>query len=225
MLTLCSRGISDHAALHDCVASMDGGRWACLMRVVADVFELSSWPAWLPRTRPMGVEGTSESPPVGPSSLCSRMFGSSMSNHAHRLRSTWPPTAAGCAHNPTAAGCAHNRTAAGCAHNPTAAGCAHNPTAAGCAHNPIAAGCAHNPTGIDPTKEQWTQIADLVERKNLFPFFDVAYQGFASGSLDEDAYAPRYFVERGIEIFVAQSYSKNLGLQFHPLAFKHCPSL
>lgn len=73
-------------------------------------------------------------------------------------------------------------------------------------------GCAHNPTGIDPTKEQWTQIADLVERKNLFPFFDVAYQGFASGSLDEDAYAPRYFVERGIEIFVAQSYSKNLGL-------------
>ena len=36
-------------------------------------------------------------------------------------------------------------------------------------------------------------------------------QGFASGSLDEDAYAPRYFVERGIEIMVAQSYSKNLG--------------
>ncbi len=39
-----------------------------------------------------------------------------------------------------------------------------------------AAGCAHNPTGIDPTKEQWSQIADLVEKKNLFPFFDVAYQ-------------------------------------------------
>jgi aspartate aminotransferase len=73
-------------------------------------------------------------------------------------------------------------------------------------------GCAHNPTGIDPTKEQWSQIADLVEKKNLFPFFDVAYQGFASGSLDEDSYAPRYFVERGIEILVAQSYSKNLGL-------------
>ena len=36
-------------------------------------------------------------------------------------------------------------------------------------------------------------------------------QGFASGSLDEDAYAPRYFVDRGIEIMVAQSYSKNLG--------------
>ena len=38
------------------------------------------------------------------------------------------------------------------------------------------AGCAHNPTGIDPTPEQWGQIADLCLEKNLLPFFDVAYQ-------------------------------------------------
>ena len=37
-------------------------------------------------------------------------------------------------------------------------------------------------------------------------------QGFATGSLDRDASAPRLFVERGIESFFAQSYSKNLGL-------------
>lgn len=73
-------------------------------------------------------------------------------------------------------------------------------------------GCAHNPTGIDPTKEQWSEIADLCIKKNHFPFFDVAYQGFATGSLDEDAYAPRLFVEKGLEMIVAQSYSKNLGL-------------
>lgn len=73
-------------------------------------------------------------------------------------------------------------------------------------------GCAHNPTGIDPTKEQWAQIADAVEEKGHFAFFDVAYQGFATGSLDEDAYAPRYFESRGLEFMVAQSYSKNLGL-------------
>ncbi|KAK9799361.1 hypothetical protein WJX73_001924 [Symbiochloris irregularis] len=73
-------------------------------------------------------------------------------------------------------------------------------------------GCAHNPTGIDPTEEQWAKIADLCIEKNHLPFFDVAYQGFASGSLDEDAYAPRYFLERGLEIIAAQSYSKNLGL-------------
>jgi aspartate aminotransferase len=51
-----------------------------------------------------------------------------------------------------------------------------------------------------------------VEANELVPFFDVAYQGFASGSLEEDAYAPRLFESRGIEFFCAQSYSKNLGL-------------
>ena len=34
--------------------------------------------------------------------------------------------------------------------------------------------CAHNPTGVDPTKEQWTKIADICEDRALFPFFDCA---------------------------------------------------
>lgn len=73
-------------------------------------------------------------------------------------------------------------------------------------------GCAHNPTGIDPTPEQWEKIADVILEKNHIPFFDVAYQGFASGSLDADAASVRSFAARGMELFVAQSYSKNLGL-------------
>ncbi|KAH9615552.1 hypothetical protein KSS87_016402 [Heliosperma pusillum] len=73
-------------------------------------------------------------------------------------------------------------------------------------------GCAHNPTGIDPTPAQWEKIADVIQEKNHVPFFDVAYQGFASGSLDEDASSVRLFAARGIELLVAQSYSKNLGL-------------
>lgn len=72
--------------------------------------------------------------------------------------------------------------------------------------------CAHNPTGVDPTNDQWRQIADTMEAKGHFPFFDCAYQGFASGSLDKDAYSVRYFVERGFEMFIAQSFSKNFGL-------------
>jgi len=71
---------------------------------------------------------------------------------------------------------------------------------------------AHNPTGVDPTKQQWTEIADLMQKKNLFTFFDCAYQGFASGCLDTDAWAVRYFVERGFELFCSQSFSKNFGL-------------
>lgn len=72
--------------------------------------------------------------------------------------------------------------------------------------------CAHNPTGCDPTKEQWVKLADVIEEKKLFPFFDSAYQGFASGDPVHDAFAVRYFVERGFELFCSQSFAKNFGL-------------
>lgn len=72
--------------------------------------------------------------------------------------------------------------------------------------------CAHNPTGIDPTVEQWKQIADVIEKRKLFPFFDCAYQGFASGDLERDSYSVRYFAQRGFEFFCAQSFAKNFGL-------------
>jgi len=72
--------------------------------------------------------------------------------------------------------------------------------------------CAHNPTGVDPTREQWHQIAKICKANNLFPFFDCAYQGYASGDLDNDAYSMRYFVSQGFQIFAAQSFAKNFGL-------------
>ena len=70
--------------------------------------------------------------------------------------------------------------------------------------------CAHNPTGVDPTPEQWKEISDIVKEKQLFPFFDMAYQGFASGNTDKDAFAVRYFVEQGHNICLAQSFAKNM---------------
>eukprot|EP00698_Gefionella_okellyi_P011659 TRINITY_DN308_c0_g1_i1.p1 TRINITY_DN308_c0_g1~~TRINITY_DN308_c0_g1_i1.p1 ORF type:complete len:423 (-),score=116.82 TRINITY_DN308_c0_g1_i1:1012-2280(-) len=72
--------------------------------------------------------------------------------------------------------------------------------------------CAHNPTGVDPTREQWAAIADVMQAGRLFPFFDCAYQGFATGDIQGDAYAIRLFVQRGFELCAAQSYSKNFGL-------------
>ena len=64
--------------------------------------------------------------------------------------------------------------------------------------------CAHNPTGVDPTAEQWNTIADAFLAKGHFAFFDCAYQGFASGDLDRDASAVRYFVQRGVPALVCQ---------------------
>ena len=72
--------------------------------------------------------------------------------------------------------------------------------------------CAHNPTGVDPTQEQWKKIAQVMQSKKQFPFFDCAYQGFASGDLNQDAWAVRYFIEQGFELVIAQSYAKNFGL-------------
>ncbi|WOK91490.1 hypothetical protein Cni_G00181 [Canna indica] len=72
--------------------------------------------------------------------------------------------------------------------------------------------CAHNPTGVDPTVGQWEQMRLLIRSKGLLPFFDSAYQGFASGSLDADAQSVRMFAADGGECLTAQSYAKNMGL-------------
>ncbi|GAV04797.1 hypothetical protein RvY_15021 [Ramazzottius varieornatus] len=72
--------------------------------------------------------------------------------------------------------------------------------------------CAHNPTGVDPTQEQWRKIVEVVKERRLFPILDSAYQGFASGDLDADAWAVRYFAEQGMEFVCAQSFAKNFGI-------------
>ncbi|OGM41059.1 aspartate aminotransferase [Aspergillus bombycis] len=72
--------------------------------------------------------------------------------------------------------------------------------------------CAHNPTGVDLTQDQWKQLAVVMRERRHFPFFDTAYQGFASGDLNRDAWAVRYFIEQGFELCVAQSFAKNFGL-------------
>jgi len=69
--------------------------------------------------------------------------------------------------------------------------------------------CGHNPTGIDPTKDQWQKIGQIVKMKRHIALFDVAYHGVCSGSVEEDCYAIRYFASLGAEVLVGQSFSKN----------------
>jgi aspartate/tyrosine/aromatic aminotransferase len=70
---------------------------------------------------------------------------------------------------------------------------------------------SHNPTGQDPDLDQWREIIDILEERNLMPLFDLAYQGLGDG-LDEDVAAIRAAVERLPEVFIAVSCSKNFGL-------------
>jgi len=71
--------------------------------------------------------------------------------------------------------------------------------------------CCHNPAGADLNPAQWQAVAELLERRRLVPFLDLAYQGFGS-SLDQDAAAVRMVAERVPEALIAVSFSKNLGL-------------
>ena len=71
--------------------------------------------------------------------------------------------------------------------------------------------CCHNPTGADLSTAQWQTVTELLERRRLVPFLDLAYQGFGS-SLDADAAPIRAVVERVPEALIAVSFSKNLGL-------------
>jgi len=71
---------------------------------------------------------------------------------------------------------------------------------------------AHNPTGMDLDENQWMQVSEVMKARNLFVFFDSAYQGFASGDIEKDASAIRLYVKLGFEMFIAQSFSKNFGL-------------
>jgi len=72
--------------------------------------------------------------------------------------------------------------------------------------------CAHNPTGVDPKPEQWKELSQIIKKRNLYVFFDMAYQGFASGDVDHDAFAVRQFLKDGHNICLSQSYAKNMGL-------------
>ena len=72
-------------------------------------------------------------------------------------------------------------------------------------------GCCHNPAGLDPSQDEWGAITDVLLERQLIPFIDMAYQGFAVG-VDEDAFAVRYMAERLPEMIVSTSCSKNFGL-------------
>ena len=76
-------------------------------------------------------------------------------------------------------------------------------------------GCCHNPTGRDYNPSQWYNILKAVLEKRHFAFFDVAYQGLgclkADGGAD-DVRALREFANKGANMLVCQSFSKNMGL-------------
>ena len=69
----------------------------------------------------------------------------------------------------------------------------------------------HNPTGADLSPDQWRALLELVRRRQLLPFIDMAYQGLGEG-LEADAFGLRLFCAELPEVVCAVSCSKNFGL-------------
>lgn len=71
--------------------------------------------------------------------------------------------------------------------------------------------CCHNPTGVDLSAEQWQQVTQVIQERELLPLVDFAYQGFGDG-LEADASGLRTIVDTVPEALVCSSFSKNFGL-------------
>ena len=71
--------------------------------------------------------------------------------------------------------------------------------------------CCHNPTGADLTTAEWDQVIEVLQKQDLIPFLDIAYQGFGQG-LEEDAYAIRALDQAGMNFIVSNSFSKIFSL-------------
>jgi len=71
--------------------------------------------------------------------------------------------------------------------------------------------CCHNPSGADLHASQWHALIELMQRRRLVPFLDLAYQGFGD-DLETDVAGVRLVAENMPEVLIATSYSKNLGL-------------
>lgn len=72
-------------------------------------------------------------------------------------------------------------------------------------------GCCHNPTGVDPDKDEWKEILNVIKKRELYCCFDLAYQGFGD-SFEKDSWAVNLFVKELPFVLVATCNSKNFSL-------------
>ena len=71
--------------------------------------------------------------------------------------------------------------------------------------------CCHNPCGADLGMDEWRTLTELLQRRHLTPFLDLAYQGFGT-DLTADVAGVRLVTEKLPEALIAVSMSKNMGL-------------
>jgi aromatic-amino-acid transaminase len=71
--------------------------------------------------------------------------------------------------------------------------------------------CCHNPTGVDLDEQTWKEVVEICAERELIPFIDFAYQGFAEGIVP-DSRPIQLFVEKGLTFFVSNSFAKSFSI-------------
>ena len=71
--------------------------------------------------------------------------------------------------------------------------------------------CCHNPTGADLTHQQWDEVIEVLQNRELIPFMDIAYQGFGE-TIESDSYAIKKVAKQGLCGFISNSFSKTFSL-------------
>merc|ERR1719464_901783 len=61
----------------------------------------------------------------------------------------------------------------------------------------------------------------MIKSRKLIPVIDNAYQGYATGDLEQDNLAQMLFEESGLEYFISQSFAKNFGLYGERIGYAH----
>jgi aromatic-amino-acid transaminase len=64
---------------------------------------------------------------------------------------------------------------------------------------------------VDLDESTWKQVVDICAERELIPFVDFAYQGFAEGIVP-DSRPIQLFVEKGLTFFVANSFAKSFSI-------------
>ncbi|SCM00065.1 aspartate aminotransferase, putative [Plasmodium chabaudi adami] len=70
----------------------------------------------------------------------------------------------------------------------------------------------YNPCSININSEYFEEITNIVLLKKHIIVFDIAYQGFGNGEMDNDVTLIRQFQKNNIPFIVCQSFAKNMSL-------------
>lgn len=75
-------------------------------------------------------------------------------------------------------------------------------------------GISHNPTGINPNKNDWLHMSEIIKRNKNYVCFDSAYLGIGD-NIKNDAFPLKLFLEKNIPMSIVVSFSKNMSLYQH----------